>query len=669
MNKNLLLLIVFTIVFVRDSIAGKIILRRSPIELTDTLAKTDTATGQALFKPFKGIRWNGYVRTFFYYRNLSDKYSNLSGGSSTGNEWYSVNGGYNEPFMRLTASGNPAENLYLDVEYTFDNLLTGQGLLGDRGRTNLPLQGLRFGGSYNTPVGKYTVMAGGIYWYNITPLTFGGYNTRYDPFERVAWESDGSSWKRYSTFFENGGVATAGAGNRFGSAATQGFVIQGNDLPNGFGFAAVYGKTINSGGYQAWQARSPKKVAVYRLTKKINNHFVGVNYYNSFGNINQTSGTDEILNLITSDFKIRLGEVSLTGEIGTGSYENPTYSKKTGEVANISIKTSEKLSFIPVALQLYSVSPNVVNPNSEMVNSSISSISNVYGNTTNGLYVNKGAVTDIGQITNNRKGMNLFLYKNTSKIRVALSVGTSQEYNNLYDVITFQHRLNKVQRSKFNFFANATGPYKKLYSQYLTVFETTTILPEYGGTTLGYKKSFNSLDLSLRYKFWFLNKEIILSNYFNYNTVQKQFSALPLGKEPFVKLFYEELTMYYGLNAKTTLVGMLGFERNKGSMETELAYAQDGTITYKDPISKKTITTKVSKGQLITDPVTGISKYNPDGRPMDQIGYGIGIGVDYNINDRCGLYLRERWFSHQDRSFILDKFTGYDTSVEFKVFF
>jgi hypothetical protein len=117
------------------------------------------------------------------------------------------------------------------------------------------------------------------------------------------------------------------------------------------------------------------------------------------------------------------------------------------------------------------------------------------------------------------------------------------------------------------------------------------------------------------------------------------------------------------------LVGMLGFERNQGSMETELAYAADAKIKFKNPITKAPDFRDVKQGELITDFATGKAKYDPNGKPMDQVGYGVGVGVDYNITDKCGLYIRERWFSHEDRSFIMDKFTGYETSIEFKIFF
>lgn len=638
-------------------LAGNVLLKKKGLSnLEEITSLTDSVKASELFKPFKGFRWNGYVRTFLYYRKLTDRYPNLSGGTSTGAEWYSVNGGYNEPLMRLTARGNPAENLYFEVEYTFDNLLTGQGNFGDRGRVALPLQGLRFGGNYNTPYGRYTLMAGGIYWYNITSLTYGGFNSRYDPFERLPWEEEGNAWKRYSKFFENGGIAGGGSGNRFGSAATQGFVLEGNNLPNGFSMAAVYGKTGNTGGYQAWQTRSPKKIQVYRLAKKIGNHSLGLNYFNSFGNTDQFANKEEIITLTTSDFKIKLGEVMLTGEVGNGSYVNPVFPRQSGGVVNFTVKSSEKLTFIPVTIQAYHVSPNVVNPNSEMVNSSISSISDVYGNTSAGLFINKGAVTDCGQLTNNRQGVNLFFNRSTNKFRVALGMGVSEEIENNYDVVTFQHRLNKVARSKFNFFQNAVGPYKRLYSQYLTVFETTNIINQFGADSLGYKKGFNVIDLSLRFKFWLFGKEIILSNYTNYNTVQKKVALLPSsGNNPFVTLLYNEFTTYYNISRKTTLVGLIGYERNKGSNETELAYASDDTKGHK-------------QGESILNKA-GVPIADPTGKPIDQYGYAYGVGFDYNITDRAGLYFRERWFSHEDKSFIKDKFKGFESSIEFKVFF
>ena len=60
---------------------------------------------------------------------------------------------------------------------------------------------------------------------------------------------------------------------------------------------------------------------------------------------------------------------------------------------------------------------------------------------------------------------------------------------------------------------------------------------------------------------------------------------------------------------------------------------------------------------------------NPNGKTVDQRGYGYGAGIDYNFHARASLNIRNRWYAHQDKSFTRDQFKGTEVTMEFKVFF
>jgi hypothetical protein len=56
-------------------------------------------------------------------------------------------------------------------------------------------------------------------------------------------------------------------------------------------------------------------------------------------------------------------------------------------------------------------------------------------------------------------------------------------------------------------------------------------------------------------------------------------------------------------------------------------------------------------------------------RPMNQYGKGYGIGCDIDLGKNARLYIRQRWFEFEDKSFELDHFKGKELSVELKAFF
>jgi opacity protein-like surface antigen len=88
---------------------------------------------------------------------------------------------------------------------------------------------------------------------------------------------------------------------------------------------------------------------------------------------------------------------------------------------------------------------------------------------------------------------------------------------------------------------------------------------------------------------------------------------------------------YYNLSREVTLIGHLGFHKAAGNERTELS--------------------------------------PENGKPINQISWAYGVGIDWNFYQNMGLYLRQLWMGHKDKNFILDKFRGWETTFEIKVFF
>ncbi|MBX9852537.1 MAG: hypothetical protein K2X86_12380, partial [Cytophagaceae bacterium] len=327
--------------------------------------------------------------------------------------------------------------------------------------------------------------------------------------------------------------------------------------------------------------------------------------------------------------------------------KNQFYSKGTvagvnykwGHCVNITADFAKELTVIPFSLQVYSVSKSMVNTNSMVLNSAnphaladVKNVNEIYDITTF-----QGAITDIGQMTNNRQGVNLKHENTYGKLKVMAAIGLSKEIENLYDTISFWHKANSLNRSKFGYFLARQGPYGRITNMFRRSWEKIAITD----AVSDYEKGFSSLDLSLKYKFSLFGKGLIVANYNNYNSAQEGFSIPQFSDKAFLRTFYEEFMMFYSLLPKWTVIGFASYEKNLGNMRTQLA----------DP----------STGNVTTDATVG--------KPINQTGYGYGVGVDFDITPKAGLYLRQRWFSHQDKNFIKDKFKGYETTLEFKVFF
>ncbi len=590
----------------------------------DSIADKDTIDEkETIYHPLKEIRWNGYARTYFYGRNLKDRYTDTPGGA----QWYSIGAGWGQPLLRLTGRARIYHNTDFEVEYTLNSLLYGQDDNNSLIRTASPLQTITFQSHYNTNYGKFRFAGGGVMWTRQTSMTLGGFKTRYDSFERIPWEGSGYSIDRYNKWYTSTNVEES-KDSRFGSAAIQGIQVEGSDLPHGLGFSAIIGKSNFSGGYQSWLKQSPKKIQAYRVNKKFGQHIIGLNYSNSFGETDQFNRKKESTTILTTDATINLGSFSIVSEIGMGSYSNPIVSQKSGEAINVIESNTRNFLRLPFTIQFFQVSPNVVNLNSEMQNSSVGSLSQSFGDSTQ-LNTKKGGIFDIGQLTNNRRVLNLIINKNIRNFKLGLGFSAGQEIENLYNEITFQHRLNRTSRAQFNFYQSRVGPYDRIYSVFLTTFESIRITNP--GNTDAYRKGFNIVDLTLKYKFWLFNRQVILSNYTNYNTVQKGLSALPVNQDKaFITYLFNEFITVYELSRGLCIIGLLGTEKVIGNSDTEAA---------------------------------------ANGKNVNQTGYAYGIGLDIDINDKAGFYIRHRWFEHKDTNFVLDKFKGQETSVEFKVFF
>lgn len=650
-----------------------------------------TGTKQTKYRRWTSLGYSGYIRSYNQYRHLPVRYK----AQPAAENLITVNGldvvsnaytGYQEPLFLVRLEGSPTVNTNFKLEYAFDHQMTGlfnesydainSGPASTGTRRAMLYRILQFQAGANTKIGNFKLIAGGgVNWYRLSPFTMWNYEYRDDMFERYPWEPEGGAWGRYNKFYGDQNIARDA---RWGNTGTQGFILEAKNLPKGLNVSLLYGKTDNSGGFQSYLSRTPKNMASGRIDRNFGKHKIGVNYFSQFGYVNPVDKHGRVRQqIVTADGRLNFNNfrifieggigryqdsiISKTRHIGDSTYTNPNISGKYevrgtnynwAPAINLNLETTKELTFIPLSLQLFYVDKSVVNVNSAALNSAnpraVADLDNVGSPSIVTFF--PGAVTDIGQVTNNRMGAYLKHEDSYGKLKVTMALGASQELENMFDSVSFWHRNNSFTRSRFAYFQNYLGPYGRITSLFRRTYEVIGITD----TGKDYKKGYNTLDFSFKYKFNFLKRELILANYNNYNSIQRGARVLPeFSDKAFLRTFYEELMVFYALHPKITLIGFVSLERVWGNMDTELADDNGDKIIDRTSGSD-------SYGQIIKD---------PNGKTINQWGEGYGLGLDYDFSGRAGLYLRHRWFNHSDKNFTLDKFRGMESTVELKIFF
>lgn len=599
---------------------------------------TDRQPPKAVFKNgFERVNVNGYVRFFTLYRNLKKSYANAPLAPKT----FIVNGvypdspiesglqsGYREPFVNLEFSANPSKKTFVKFDLLLDNQLTGS--LSDSSKRIQVYRYVNFEGNTRTDFGNIKFKLGGVHFENLSEFTLWNYQFRDDMFERYPWEWAEYSFDKYNNFYTEKSLARD---SRFGSASFQGVVLEGVGLPHQLNIKLMFGKANGTNnGFNSFLNNNYKYIAATRVEKQIQNHSVGVVYYNQHGFIDDISSKKDKSNIedekiVTTTGSLNFEKVNVQYEGGIASFTNPD--KQNREWSPV-LMAKTNIAFIrklPISIQAYHIGENYLNVNSAVMNNSR------YGGTF-GLEEQynsvsfQGGLGEFGQMASNRQGVNISGGRNWGKLKVGLGIGFSQELKNDRNGISFQHRLAGLNRSRFEFYRSNVGPYNRIQNIWRHSYQVLSIdSMSYGA----YSKGFSTIDVSLKYKTKLFHHDLILGNYTNYNSIQDGWAILPKFKdEAFVRTVYNEINCFYKITKATTIVAQLGYEVIKGNEYT------DQTV---------------------------------DGLPIDQSGESYGIGLDIDFGRTAGIYIRQKWYHHRDKNFTLDEFKGSESSVEFKIWF
>jgi hypothetical protein len=568
---------------------------------------------------------SGYYRFIANYREMQTVYSHLE----TNKNNLFVGDDSQIPQLMLNLKGYAGSNTFFGTDLFMWTPLTGAGQIENVKGLNL---GISLYGSFTTALGNFTVRTGGINWYAMSPFTFQtnkGYN-RYSLFERNPWDPQTAKVEsRYSEFYTSGAI---NQDQRWGNQAFHGLIIEGAQLPRNYSFSALVGKTQFDGGMSAL----PNTSAGGRLQKsyKGENGWIALNTFNNESLVDSLKSIKTGFNMVTAEWKHQFKHFKIYSELGAGKKFVNSNQGKWGEALSVKV-SGDILKKFATEFHIYRVSPNVFNNSSIFINSSIQqTVQATAGQTQPVLIPVSSAVLPIGQLSNNRQGIEINSQINFGRLKNSVGYAISGEMEALSPKLTYTHAFNNLALSRFWRwdFPSGVGPYANLNKIYRSVFESVNMSElDANGKPL-YKKYFNTIELNSKYKTRLGRKEMYLFYLGSLNSVQN-FAAptVVFGERALLRAYYHQAESYLKLNPNLVLTTYASFERILGNYQTQ------------------------------TDTETR--------RPKNQTGYSIATGFDLQMGKGVGLYVRERWMKYKDTSFTKDQYEGFETTVELKAFF
>lgn len=609
--------------------------RHSLVRQNSSDGITTTPVEKSLIKEFmSGIAAGGYYRGYFYNRNMSTPYG--AGNKRT----MSVGDGYFDPMMFLYLGGSPTPTTSVGTEVMIANpFLMYQGPGTGAYPTVSPFFTAVLRGSINTDIGNFFLIAGGIEWTKLTPFTFGanvGYN-RFSLFERRPWDPAGNIKSRYASYYYNG---TIEQDNRFGSQAFKGFMMTGKINKINTNIDLFWGRTGANGGINRENEVRPSQNLGVRLKKNLKgSNYVSLNTFNNFNRSDSIQSKNDVQwNIFTTEFSFKYKGIGLNGEVGAGRYVSPNYPENWSEGIIFNLTIPKKYTFIPLDLRYFQIgksfTSNVANFNNTTIQEVYTGFQGTLG--ANVLTPFGPSLDNVGDLANNRRGGALNTNFKVWKFAVSTGTQISAEMELLPNgrVINYGHRINSLLWSRLPgvFPLNGMfGPNGRVGTYYRGAYERVSLSDTAADGTAQFRRFYNAFDFQVKLKEKLFGKDIYANYLGTFSSVQKQFSAIPkFDNTAYIRAAYHEMDVYYQLHKNFILTLYGGMEFIKGNQKTDL-----GT----------------------------------NNLPRDQVGKAVGVGFDFTLSSSTTLYLRQRWFSFEDKNFATEKFSGNEGTLELKIMF
>lgn len=628
------------------------------------------------------LKISGVTRFLTIYRSMDESYLDMINSDKNfsfsdypiANVAASTNGGY--PMLELNLQSKLAKNFDFNVGYSLAHSFSGSAE-GGSGKSLSIRQNLNFKAAHRTGMIKSTVYAGEVLWTNLSRFTMGTPEYRDNYFERLPWDWYRQSFTRYQEYYSLSNNIGAQA---LGRSPLQGFIGVFEWLPMQISLKALYGRTNRSLVLSKSQSPFPSYTHGYRLEKVIFERQIrgkaAVNLYQKNAQTDFTGGLPDINTIGSFDFLVKvMNKVNVSGEFGVGKIENPYFDglpddNGVGSGGVLKLEFDRRSVLWPFSVEYYHINKNLVSLDGGIINSNPGVRDGGFG--TEIIYDNTNMANisnEVGQLANNRSGVNMRLEATIKDLKVQFGYSISQELTNLGDTITIQHRVNSFSRSRFRPWFQAGGPYARIKSAWLRTFETITI----GNESYNPKEQdaiknvgtetdsvaavskrdllgFNTIELFLKYRLKLGKKhELVLLNFSSVNTVKEGFNAFSkVDEKTYTSLLYNDFTMAFKLTEKVSLVANYAVESFKGSERTDLTPDKEAVYDF---VETPTVAS------------------NDKQRVIDQLGQAYAVGIDYDFNKTTSLHIRTKYMTHEDKNFVKDKFSGYETNFELKIFF
>jgi hypothetical protein len=364
--------------------------------------------------------------------------------------------------------------------------------------------------------------------------------------------------------------------------------------------------------------------------------------------VDSTAKEQAGIQLFTFSYDLNYKGFVVSAEMGRGQLYSQVQKEGWGNAGRILLRTPAKVTKIPIELEAFYLSPQFINyyGNFLSFNTNILSTAalNQNGATlggSGGISNFAGSITDVGQVSNNRKGFSVNAWFDLTK-STKLNVGnmSSMEVSSMSRQLAFGHKINALPFSRFTPFTNNVGAYSNWTSYFRGFSQTMQIIDT---NEIGMPKSllgFNMLQVQLKQRVNLSWLPFYVLYVGSFGSAQSQFALLPdFSSSAYLRTYYHELDGVFMLHKDVSLVTTFGREYIKGNKQLNKGDNKDGKV-----------------GSINNDAI-------------NQTGKLFGLGLDIHLSKNTNLYLRRRWMSQVDQSFVQDNIKGTETTIELKLFF
>ena len=606
-------------------------------------------------KSLGGFQVNGLFRFVSIYRDMQKSYADMQT-SKRNISFFDyplsdilTSGGYGNPMLALALTSNVNKNASFRISYSISHLFTGSSDNKVNKFFN-SFGGIAFEGNIKKDPVTVNFKFGGLLTMRVSRLVFDAPKYRTNYFDRVVSNnySVGKFESQYGKEEET---------RFFLTPYIRGGILKLN-FPgvNNLQVLGMYGRTSNT--YNGvftpnGTTNADMFPAVNYLLRVATPYSVrgnggkfAINYYAKNANTDAVHNIKDNMQLFSTDFDIKLGtKVSFLADLGLCQINNPLVRNvKWGKALIMDLVLDKKLIGVPLKMEYYNIDHAYGNLDGEVLNSNVALMNGgVTGNpqTNQTLFIN--TAQEVGMAANNRAGVNLTSAFNIKNLKIDIGYAVSQEKQNIYDSISFQHRVNAFSRSRFWQWRQGIGPYNRIRSIYARTFELITINDKALGNSTDYKKGFNNLEFLMRYEANIFNKRFIFANFSNFVSIQDHLAISPVfTTKAFIRTFFNDFTAICKLTNKFMIIGNFGLERVLGNTRVNLS----------------------------PDKITDASgnPYADKDRIINQTGYAVGAGFGIDLSSNTTFNFRSKWMYHKDKNFLQDQFQGTETTIELKIF-